>query len=280
MTVARVAGSAFVGVTLPSGTGASSNSGIRLDPETAGPKSEITGFYPAGVTLTSAGYTNPVTVTSTARISAAAYGIFAASAWTITNDGAVTAGSGGIVLSGGGSVTNGSGGTIGAAAGHDAVIMSGGKAYLDNAGSITGGISLTGSGSETVVNTGMVFGAVYLGGAGPATLENAGTVTGLVSFGGTAAHLVIVDGGGQFGSKLVGSGLDNTIELTSKNGGQDYLPSYQGFQAVVVDSGATCLGGFFSGAAEMFGTVSGGVITNGGRVTILGAAENSTVAGG
>ena len=50
---------------------------------------QITGTITTGVNLASGAYDNPVTVTNTGNVSGSAYGIYAATNWTIDNAGTI-----------------------------------------------------------------------------------------------------------------------------------------------------------------------------------------------
>ena len=182
-------------------------SGIKVT-ETVVPASQLAGAYSSGIVLTSASYTNPVTVTSTGVVgNAAGAGIYAASAWTVYNDGGTVAAANGsgIALAAGGTVQN-SGSVTGSNAGvliqgnTGAVVNTG---YIDGAGS--SGVLETLGGTVTNTTPGTITGGngVSLEGQ-PGTLDNAGGITG------TAADGVYLGEGGS---------VDNSGAIQGRNVG-------------------------------------------------------------
>jgi hypothetical protein len=134
-------------------------------------RSLISGTITTGVTLTSAAYTNPVTISSTADL--VGHGISAATAWTVVNHGRISAAHAtGVVLSAGGAVTNAVGATMAAYGGILAV--KGAAAVLNQGVMVAYGraaVSLRMGGS--VINAAGAsiysgYAGVYGGPAGPA----------------------------------------------------------------------------------------------------------------
>jgi autotransporter passenger strand-loop-strand repeat protein len=196
--------------------------------------SMITGTYAGGITLTAARYANPVTVTSTGKVSNGGNGMYATTPWTIDNDGRISStDASGIALSAGGSVTNASEGSIEGA---------------------TYGVVLAEPGS--VLNAGMITGAkdaIYFKGAG--------------------LNKLIVDPGAAFdGAVKANVAGTNMIELASSaNAGtlSGLGSKYLGFQTLIVDAGASwTVSGTFGSAVQVYGSESGGVIPNSGAETI------------
>jgi hypothetical protein len=216
---------------------------------------QITGTIITGVSLSSALYDNPVTVTNTARVSGSVYGIYAATGWAIENAGTITgttnaATDGGVSLGDGGSVTNAVGGSIGG--GNDGVRIVGATGTVDNSGAITGtynagvylnsgsvtnqiggsisgatnGVDLTGGG--TIDNLGIIAGnagayanglfGVFANGSS-VTVENAGTISGAfdsVDLQAGGTNRLIVDAGAVFyGAVYANLAANNTMELKS-----------------------------------------------------------------
>jgi hypothetical protein len=150
--------------------------------ETAALKQVLPGTYNASVTLNSAGYTNPITVTGTIDINslgtaAVALDGSAPVAWTIDNQGVVEISGSratAVRLAAGGAVTNATGATVLATGDGIDVLAAGGN--LTNAGAIFGasgaGVSLAAGGSVTN-NAGGTIG----GGYGIAVSTSAASVT-------------------------------------------------------------------------------------------------------
>jgi hypothetical protein len=224
---------------------------------------QITGTITTGVTLTSALYDAPVTVTNTANVSGGAYGIYAKTDWTIDNAGTIAAGSGaghrGVFLADGGAVTNEASGSIGG--GQHGVIINGAAGTVDNSGTITGttdyGVGLGDGGSVTNAATGTISGHRYgVSAEGTsATVENAGTISGGIDSVGLRAsgtNRLIVDAGVVFtGNVVANAGAANTLELASSASAGTIFgigSQYQNFQTVTIDSGASwTVGGTESG---------------------------------
>jgi hypothetical protein len=216
---------------------------------------QITGTITTGVTLTSALYDDPVTVTNTANVSGGAYGIYAKTDWTIDNAGTIAAGSGaghrGVFLADGGAVTNEASGSIGG--GQHGVIINGAAGTVDNSGTITGimggeGVYLRAGGSVTNAATGTISGHRYgVSAEGTsATVENAGTISGGIDSVGLRAsgtNRLIVDAGVVFtGNVVANAGAANTLELASSASAGTIFgigSQYQNFQTVTIDSGAS-----------------------------------------
>lgn len=165
-------------------------------------KGTLTGNYTAPVTLTSATYANPVTLTGTISLAAGAAGIKAASAWSIFNAGSIltpvtAVGAYGIELNAGGYVDNRGGGLITTRTG---ILVDGAAGSVVNAGSIAGyefGVLLkSGGGVRNAVGGGITGSqsGVRLDATG--SVSNAGTISG-----GT--------GSGQYGVVLAGGSVDN-----------------------------------------------------------------------
>jgi hypothetical protein len=142
-------------------------------------KGTLSGNYISPVTLTSATYADPVTVTGTISLSSAGINLQAASAWSIVNAGLIespgTAGAFGISLGAGGYVENLLGGVIAS----NIDIEFTGAGALVNSGSLGGGTGVDLRAGGSVVNKGQIeVGAgngVYLYGA--ATVTNAGAIS-------------------------------------------------------------------------------------------------------
>jgi hypothetical protein len=147
--------------------------------------SQISGTITTGVTLTSAAYANPVTVTATGSVSGASDGtaLYAATNWIIYNFGSIAGNGGaGIVLEDGGTVGNESGGSISGAYVQNSrydqwsgIDISGASGAVDNSGTISGGhdgVDLAAGG--TVANS--ASGAIYGGYAGIYVKDAVGSV--------------------------------------------------------------------------------------------------------
>lgn len=144
--------------------------------------SQITGTIKTGVTLTSAVYANPVTITSTGSL--LGRGISAATNWTITNQGHISAPRGtGVILSAGGAMTNASGGVIAAYGG---IFVKGAAGTVVNGGQLVAyghaGVNLRSGGSVTNLAGGSIYSGyagVYGSSAGPAiSVDNRGGLKG------------------------------------------------------------------------------------------------------
>lgn len=98
--------------------------------------STITGSIGTGITLTSASYANPVTVAGTIDTTGAS-GLYAATAWSIVNQGSIS-GTDGVSLQAGGSVDNLSSGVIEANAAKGVGVYLTASGSVVNAGTIGG----------------------------------------------------------------------------------------------------------------------------------------------
>ena len=205
-------------------------------------RSEITGTHAIGIALTPAGYTNPVTVTSTARISAAlGPALLAQTSWSVRNNGTVSGLTGaGIDLAAGGSLANA--GSISSVVGAAVFVGAGGMITNSAGGRITGvtdGIAMTSGG----------------------TVENAGTIGGAVAiaFNSTSAHRLIADDGGVFNGVVTAAGNANTLEMTVTALGTHpaitgFGTKFTGFQTLQFDKGAAWeVSGSFAGLQTIAG---------------------------
>ena len=270
-------------------------------------KGTLSGSYNAAVTLTAAGYTNPVTVTGTISLSSAGIDLQAATAWSIINQGILegpNSPSGtGISLDAGGYVGNAADGRIVSCVGID---IAGAAGTVDNAGTITGGsatldagIELDGGGSVT--NSGTASGAygvllraggsvtnaasgVIVGGAyrgvwvtgGVGTVSNAGTIEST----GTAHSAVYFSDGGSVANQAGGviTAIYHGIHIsggaaTVSNAGR-ITNSNPSDSAIAAYDGATVVnaaGGVIAGAHHGIYITGGGTVTNAGTIAATGS---------
>jgi hypothetical protein len=213
--------------------------------------SQITGTYTAGIALTSANYTNPVTVTSTGKVSGASYGLSAATAWTVANHGSVgsTGATGkGIDFSAGGSVGN-----YATISGYIGVDIGGGTGAVTNSGSILGGFSgIVEAFGGTVTNAagGTISGnnGVMLEGQ-PGTVDNQGSIAGTFGNG-----IYLGEGGSVLNSGSISGHADGVYFRVAgailTNAAGAYIG---GFQAIVAGAGT----GGGPTAIDNFGVVQG-----------------------
>ncbi|HEX4505204.1 MAG TPA: Hint domain-containing protein [Alphaproteobacteria bacterium] len=232
------------------------------------------------VSLTSAGYTNPVTVTATGTVGGtSANAIFANTAWTIVNYGTIAstiASKGqGVDLSAGGSLTNEAGGVIEGSYNGAYVNKSG---TIFNAGVITGtgaraaGVTLYNS--STLINSGAVDGdaGVYDAHGGGITNMAGATIAGQSYgiFGSLGA--VTIDNAGAIGASaaggqdiylLGGGNITNETGGTISGGGVGILT---GFGLLTLDNAGVISNA--SGNAVVM--MNGGTVTNAATGTITG----------
>jgi hypothetical protein len=248
--------------------------------------SQIDTSLAAGITLTSASYTSPLTITSHGTISDP--GIVSDYNWTIQNAGSVSGNDNGILFSGaGGSIGNT--GTI--TGGNFGIFFT--DAYLaatvDNAGYIqgAGGVApfaagLYGGGDfineASGTAAGNSFGVVIRGASG--TIDNSGTISGSTQavFMGAASSLLIDHAGAVFSGYVVADTHDTTavIELASGASAGTLIgigTQFTGFGTIAIDSGARWGIGRINASLTIdnSGTVSGAsdglYLTAGGSVT-------------
>ncbi len=223
--------------------------------------SQITGAH-GGIVLTSAVYSNPVTVTATGTVlNANGYGISAATSWQIDNLGSV-GGSYGVYLGAGGAVTNAAGGQI---SGHYAGIFAqqGQAGTVNNAGSVAAaeyGVKLK---------------------AGGSSITNA--ATGLITSITEQAVILLkvgkVDNSGSIGSSdQVGVELDAAGSVINRTGG---VITGSGRAAVwIAGAGAVANSGSISGNGNAGIYLSGaGSITDAAGGSITGTIEGVKAAG-
>ena len=226
-------------------------------------------------------------VNNTGSITASASG---GAAIDLEQSGGVTNNAGGTItgtaygifsLGGSGVVSNAVGASISSAS--TAVVMSGGANTLTNAGAITStgatGVDMGGGGNVVTNGSGAniaggTFG-IFLGG-GPGTVTNLGSISGgsyAVDFAvNSSANLLQVGGGATFAGSV--NGDSGTLELLSgtgaiggiRNGGQ-----FNGFQSLVVDSGASWS---FTGTGNTIANLTvNGALTLGGSLDVTGAVS-------
>lgn len=217
----------------------------------------ITGTITTGVTLTSASYWNPITISSGASITGVGSGVNAVygptgTSWTVDNQGTVSGGNYNGVNLDGGAVINEANATI--TGGPYGVFIANGT--VENAGTIGGVVGLAGGvgvyvgGSSAFVdNSGTITGnndfGARLGGT-QATLHNSGLIAGgayAVFLDADTANRLILDASAAFsGAVQANASAANTIELTSgaSVGTLSGLGThYQYFQTLTIDSGAS-----------------------------------------
>jgi hypothetical protein len=274
----------------------------------------ITGTHVAGVTLTSTVYADPVTVGSGATIAATAvsreYGVYAASAWTVANEGLIAATGNvagkGIFLADGGLVSNAGGATIsGAAIGivafYDGTVSNAvggviaatavgirdvfGPGLVVNGGLISGGTYTRAFGVDlqtggvisnaaggTIVAAGSASVGVSLFGVG--TVVNAGTIGGgayAVSFGyGYTGDRLVADPGAVFLGKVDGGGYADKLVSTLELASGSGIGTLSGLGSSFVGFGTIA----FDAGAQWFVAGSG---TNFPSVTIAGFASADTI---
>ena len=237
-------------------------------------KGTLSGNYTSPVTLTSAAYANPVTVTGTISLQFAGIDLQAATAWSVVNAGAILEPSHaaygiGIYLSAGGSVDNLAGGTIRSAGG---ISITGGAGTVTNAGSIIGGggVSLAGGGS--VDNEGTISGTItFLGSSfsnlgiviagGSGTVDNSGTIA---DGGGVSLRLggSVNNSGGVAGDVAIAGGAGAVT-----NSGTIVGAKY-GVSLALGGSLANLAGGSISADKYAIDIPSGiGTVTNAGTIT-------------
>jgi hypothetical protein len=269
----------------------------------------ISGYHTAAITLTVGSYSDPVTNLGTINPAAAGDALYAASAWTVVNQGSIGALTGstadaGIFLAAGGAVTNATGAVIaGAGTGIDAT---NGALTVTNSGFVTAGNSgvalarggivtnlstgtimgvhhgfygVTGGAMATLVNYGRVvsdlYAAVILASGGEVTNEAGGTITSADTNGiyVTRGAGAIFNAGVVAATGYSGIALMNGGTVTNAHGGT--ISSVQG-DAVYV-TGAT---GVVVNAGLLTATsFSGIVLENGGTVTNAHGGTISSVQG-
>jgi len=185
----------------------------------------ISTVHASGITLTSAVYGNPLTITDTGTVSGAAIGIYSPTDWTVVNQGEVSATGQGIVLIEGGSLTNGSHGLV---TGANSAVVAYGGATIENAGTLSGGIVFYDGGSITNAAGGYITGTsgiTLAAGSDPAsTIDNAGTILASgygVQASSTDLHNTGLIAGNLTGAQVLSGGLiDNagTIETVGTAG--------------------------------------------------------------
>ena len=236
-------------------------------------KGTLSGSYAAPITLTGAGYSNPVTVTGTISLASAGIDLQAASAWSIFNAGAIegpaSAGGYGISLGAGGYVSNASGGTIASRIGIDVVAAA---ATVVNAGTISGAIDaviMTAGGSVTNATGGFIQGSnndgvLIAGGAG--SVGNAGTITGGAAT--LNAGVELIDSGvvtnsgsigGAYGVVLEAGGSVTNIASAVIQGGADVGLWIGGGMGTVSNAGTIINSGVTNSAIALH---DGGSIEN------------------
>lgn len=221
-----------------------------------------------GVSLTSATYANPVTVTASGTVTG---GITASQGWTVDNEGSI-AGQIGINLRVGGTVLN-----------DGSVTVLGTGIYLGGAGAITNASTSALISGATGVDTGT---------SAAVTVTNFGTIQGTngiaVNLRSAQDRLVV-----EAGSRLIGTASGgNGVLAFGSAGGVGTLTAlgngarYGGFASYQVDSGAIwtlagpstiASGKSFSDAG--FLTVTGSLL-NAAAVTVTGSLDNQGSIGG
>jgi hypothetical protein len=243
-------------------------------------KGTLSGAYGASVTLTSAAYANPVTVTGSIT-AATGSALLAGTAWTIVNRGSIAgnhAGGSGISLAAGGSIDNADGATIGGGK-FFSIYVTGAAGTVTDGGKITNGMVLDAGGSVSIGSTGTDTGhGVYIyGGAG--TVVNAGRI----SVNNPAAFGIGVRIGGSAGGNItnqVGAtlyGYDDGVDITGGTGNvinDGHIAGGTG-NGVILEAGGTVAvgaGASVSGAGG-FGVAfygQAGTLTNGGTISGYG----------
>jgi hypothetical protein len=250
--------------------------------------SQIDTSLAAGIRLTSANYTNPLTITSHGTITDPGQGILGQYNWTIQNAGSIYGANYGIRFDG----ASGSIGNTGTIAGRVFGIYFDNAdfaATIDNAGSIKGaggaaafGAGLYGGGdfineaAGTV--TGDTFGVVIRGASG--TIDNSGYISGGVQaiYMGATSSLLIDHAGAVFNGPVVACANATTAEIELASGASAGTltgigTQFTGFGTVAIDSGARwrIVGIHSSVTIDNSGTVTGAsdglYLTAGGSVT-------------
>jgi autotransporter passenger strand-loop-strand repeat protein len=216
------------------------------------PISTISGTITTGISLTSAVYTNPVTITSAAKILTSGGAVSAAGSWTVDNYGHVSSTKlAGINLSAGGVVTNAAQAIISGYRG--GVIMGGASGTIENGGLIRSdkgvGVNLSGIGSVTNVAHAVIYGSgggVIMGGSS-GTVVNGGLIQGYYD-----------------GITLAAGSITNTGSIISDSGFGIY-GTVQGSGPVSINNSGTIEGLSFAVKLQ-----NGGDITNGAGALISG----------
>jgi hypothetical protein len=232
--------------------------------------SQISGSHSNGITLTAATYTSSVTVTATGNVSGPSFGIFAATAWTISNQGSIAGPNQGVYLKGGGTVANSAGGSISSS--HYGIQMNA-VGTVHNSGAISGttdSIDFKAAGANRlIVDASAAFnGNVVANAAGASSIEltsaaSAGTLSGLgTKF--TGFKGVTFDANAQWAVAGSFAGINwlsgfhgrDTLDLTSITySAGDMAVLASGNVLEVVNSASTVLWQVSLGAASYAGLV-------------------------
>lgn len=219
-------------------------------------KGTLSGNYSSSITLTSATYDNPVTVTGTISLAAAGIDLQAASVWSIVNAGLIespgAAGAYGISLGAGGYVENLGGGVI---ASNVDIEFTGAAGTLVNAGSLGGGTGVNLLAGGSVGNSGLISSTFHGIKAphGSVTVTNSGTITDsnasysaiALNAGGSVTNAAggTIMSNGYHGIYISGGGTvtnAGTIETTGVNSAVELIGGFN--NRVIVDPGAVFQG--------------------------------------
>jgi hypothetical protein len=242
----------------------------------------ISSFVGLSITGGSATINNAGAITGTTGS-----GVTSAGALVLTNSGTITGAAFGLNLSGGGTITNQSGGSITGTTG--AINLTGASNYTLNleAGSTTGAITSTATGSNQVFLRGTLNGG-YTGGTGVDTFTLASTGSMTSANLGAGNDTFTWQGGAFSGLVDGGTGTDSFISNLSGGTGSLNLANIAAFESIIHQSGnVTLTGASASAAAEIHagqGGPSGTLIFNGttgltGDIFVNGAVLRAETAG-
>jgi hypothetical protein len=236
-------------------------------------KATISGSYTASITLTSATYANPVTVTGTVE-PGTAYGLVAATPWTIINQGTERSyGGAAIKLGAGGSVSNAASGFIYGPSGVD---IRGAAGTVINAGSMdaaansgyAGAIYLYQGGYASNASTGRLTGhAGVVAEKQQGTVVNDGTVS--------AAHGMVLAAGGTITNNVSGTIVGTHGNGVYIRGGAGTVHNYGSIagqsnsSAIYLRNGGSvtnAAGAVISGAYHGIDFLNAGAVTNAGSI--------------
>lgn len=197
-------------------------------------------------------------------------GVQATASGSITNAGAIVgsgAGGYGVSMAAGGSIANLSGGSITGVAG--GVLLSGTNAFnLDlRAGSVTGLVASSASGTVAATIAGSLTGAYAANGSGVdlITLASTGSMTGATL--GAGADVFTYQGGGFSGVIDAGTGADSLISNLSGGSASVNLSNLTAFETFAHQSGTLTLTGT--------GAFSGGSTVQGGALAVDGTLQSA-----